>query len=169
MVIKPIPNYEGLYSATDDGQIYSEYSKKFLKQRLNRKGYWQVSLRKDGKTKTYETHRLIAITFLKNPNNLPCVNHISENKTNNCINNLEWCTYKYNINYGTANARRAATLGRPVYCKELDKTFSSISEAAREIGVNNNCLNYHLNKNNGECCYAGYHFKYTQKGELIKT
>ena len=51
-------------------------------------------------------HRLVALAFLPNPDNLPQINHKDEDKTNNCVWNLEWCTAEYNVNYGTANERR---------------------------------------------------------------
>lgn len=64
-----------------------------------------MSLFKNGKGKTHKVHRLVAMIFIPNPNNLPIVNHIDEDKTNNNVNNLEWCTHKYNMNYGTRNER----------------------------------------------------------------
>lgn len=58
--------------------------------------YYGVSLRKDGKYYNKSIHRLVAEAFLPNPNNLPCVNHKDENRLNNCVDNLEWCTYQHN-------------------------------------------------------------------------
>lgn len=65
----------------------------------------QVCLCKNGKITTYKTHRLVAQAFIANPDNLPEVNHKDENKTNNCVDNLEWCTSSYNKNYGTRNTK----------------------------------------------------------------
>lgn len=157
MVMKPIPNYEGLYSATDDGQIYSEKSKKFLKPSLDHKGYLRVDLYRYGKAKHYLIHRLIAMTFLENPNGLPAINHKDENKLNNCVDNLEYCTIKYNNTYGS----RIAKCSKPVYCVELNKIFPSIKAAGRELGISSGGLCVTLNKNSGKCCYAKYHFEYT--------
>ena len=66
----------------------------------------EVRLSKDGKSTHFTLHRLLAVHFIPNPNNLPFVNHIDENKLNNSINNLEWCTQVYNTNYGEGIKRR---------------------------------------------------------------
>lgn len=78
-----------------------------LKQRVER-GYLSVTLYSGSRDRHMKTgvHRLVAKTFIPNPNNYPCVNHKDENKFNNHVDNLEWCTYKYNSNYGTAIERR---------------------------------------------------------------
>lgn len=114
---KDIPGYEGLYQVSNLGDIKVLdrivncgiknnktviRKSKLLKQRINQ-GYYEVALSKNGKKRFLKVHRLIAITFLPNLNNLPSVNHKDENKLNNCIDNLEWCTIKYNCNYGTRN------------------------------------------------------------------
>lgn len=163
MEMKPIPGWEGLYSATDDGQIYSERSKKFLKLGLNKNGYQQVNLSKDGNYRRYYVHRLIAMTFLENPNNLPQINHISENKTDNSVSNLEWISAKENVNFGTRNERSSTTQGRTIYCLELEKTFPSINTAAREINISHGSLSAKLKRNNGKCVYTGLHFEYVNK------
>lgn len=68
-----------------------------------------VRLRKNGEQRRYSVHRLVAETFIENPNNLPEVNHKDENKLNNSVENLEWCDRVYNINYGTAHERACLT------------------------------------------------------------
>lgn len=90
--MKKIPGFNGLY-ATRDGRIYSKRIHKYLNLSVNeRSGYLQVHLDK----KTYRVNRIIAITFLENPNNLPCVGHKDNDRTNNRVDNLYWCTYKEN-------------------------------------------------------------------------
>ena len=99
--------YKG-YFATEDGQIWSEKSHKFLSQSLRGeidKSYLRVSLFIEGKKKTVDVHRLVAETFIPNPDNLPVINHKDENKYNNNVNNLEWVTEKSNANYGTRNQK----------------------------------------------------------------
>lgn len=117
-VWKDIPNYEGLYQASNYGKIksfdkvvrtlnqYGKESTRIIKGKIlipSGKKYLKVALFKNNKRKYYSVHRLIAITFIPNPNKLPQVNHIDENKHNNKVDNLEWCTSKYNCNYGNRN------------------------------------------------------------------
>jgi hypothetical protein len=100
---KDIEGYEGLYQVSNLGNVKSLYTNKnlsYIKCGRDRE-YLSVSLSKDKKLKIYYIHRLVAETFIDNPNNYPYVNHKDENKQNNCVNNLEWCSPKYNINYGT--------------------------------------------------------------------
>lgn len=83
--------------------MYSYKSKKFLKPVKNNTGYSIVCLHKDGEHKNYYIHRLVAEAYIPNPDNLPQVNHKDENKENNSLQNLEWCTHEYNNNYGSRN------------------------------------------------------------------
>lgn len=130
-----IRGYEGLYAITSCGKVWSYKRKKFLSQRLDRYGYLLVNLSKDGVAKTYLVHRLVAETYIPNPLGLPQVNHRSENKTENHINNLEWISVKDNVNYGTRNERAARANSKPVHCVELDRVFPSIKAAAKELGT----------------------------------
>lgn len=118
IVWKDIKGYEGLYKISNYGEVLRLKSydsrnhlrnARILKQRLNEDGYLQLGLHKDGKEKKFLVHRLVAETFLSNPNNYLEVNHIDENKQNNSISNLEWCSRKYNVNYGNAQKKRVAT------------------------------------------------------------
>lgn len=90
--MKEIKNYEGLYSVTKEGKIFGNKRNKFLRQRTNRAGYLVVNLSKNNILKTLAVHRITAQTFLDNPENKRTVNHKNGNKSNNNINNLEWCT-----------------------------------------------------------------------------
>ena len=116
---KDIPNFEGLYQVSNLGNIKGldryvnsaiknnnrvKRKGKLLKQ-YNKRGYFQVSLSKNHKRYYFNVHRLVAIAFLPNPDNLPQVNHKDENPLNNILSNLEWCTAKYNCNYGTRNSK----------------------------------------------------------------
>lgn len=87
------------------GKIDRVVKERILKQTKVSGGYLRVVLCKNGICKTFLVHRLVAQAFIPNPNNLPEINHRDENKQNNCIDNLEWCTYKYNSNYGTSKKR----------------------------------------------------------------
>lgn len=106
--MKDTPGYEGKYAITSCGRVWSYKHKRFIKSCLDpRTGYYQVCLypNKDKTHKIHLIHRLVAETYLPNPDNLPCINHKDENKANNSLPNLEWCTYNYNANYGTRNER----------------------------------------------------------------
>ena len=103
--IKSIKGFDN-YTIDKEGNIYSLLSKRYLKPWQDNKGYLIVELRdNDGKRKFKKVHRLVAETFIPNPNNLPEVNHKDENKQNPNVDNLEWCTSKYNSNYGTRKER----------------------------------------------------------------
>lgn len=148
---RDIKGYEGKYQVSNEGRVRSldrigirgyNYKGKILKSRPNKRGYMWVVL----EGKNYSVHRLVAETFISNPNNYPIINHKDENTSNNCIDNLEWCTNEYNINYGTANKRRGDSLGydkdnpfsKSVLQYTLDgkliKKWDSQAEAARQLG-----------------------------------
>lgn len=95
--MKDIPGYEGLYAATEDGQIWSYRRQRFLKPSINGGGYLKVALCKDGNPKTYHVHRLIALTYISNPDNLPEIDHIDRDKLNNSIKNLRWVSRRENV------------------------------------------------------------------------
>lgn len=161
---RPIPNYEGLYSATMDGRIYSEKRKIYLKPAVDEHSYLRVVLCRDSKPKTYKVHRLVAMTWIPNSDNLPQINHKNEIKIDNRVSNLEWISAKDNNNFGTHNERSAVSRSKPVYCVELDKTFYSISAVAKELNISVGSLCRTLNAHNGKCIYSGLHFKYVEKG-----
>ncbi len=91
------------YLISEDGKIWSNKTNKYISQRVGSKGYYIVNLSIDGKCKTFQVHRLVALTFIENPNNLPIINHKDGNKLNNSIENLEWCTYSDNTLHALKN------------------------------------------------------------------
>lgn len=114
---KEIPGFEGYYEASNLGRIRSldryitldgrwgKYTRfkpgKVMTPKFDgKRSYLMVMLSKDCQKKKYLVHRLVAMTFLKNPNGFSEINHKDEDKTNNSVANLEWCTHKYNSNYG---------------------------------------------------------------------
>lgn len=129
---KPVSGYEGFYEVSDCGRVRSvertvrssrgnatkRSPSKILKQVLLKSGYLTVELCKYGIRKKKLVHRLVAESFLDNPNNLPQVNHKDENKSNNVIDNLEWCSLVYNNNYGTINERRGKSIAK-AKCKPV--------------------------------------------------
>ena len=94
------------YLITEEGDVYStKYGKlKKKKQCTDTRGYKILDLYNNGKRKTYKVHRLVAQTYIPNPDNLPQVNHIDEDKTNNNVSNLEWCNNQYNTEYSRAKS-----------------------------------------------------------------
>lgn len=106
---KDIGGYEGMYQVSSFGRVKSLERKSqntkrhikehFIKQFDDTNGYLRFSMFKNKKKVTLSIHRIVAETFIPNPNNYPCVNHKDGNKQNNCIENLEWCTYKYNTEH----------------------------------------------------------------------
>ena len=114
---KDIKCYECLYQVSNLGQIKRISRKKFgrgakgntveriLKQEICNSGYLRVTLYCGGTAKRYLVHRIVGTAFAPNPDNFPEINHKDENKLNNTAENLEWCTSKYNSNYGTAKER----------------------------------------------------------------
>ena len=109
-IYKNINGFEGLYQVSNKGNVKSLVNNKGVAREKVLKpvignGYKRVRLFKDKTSKLYSVHRLVANAFLHNPNNYPCVNHKDECRTNNVVENLEWCTHKYNSNYGTSIER----------------------------------------------------------------
>ena len=99
---KDCKGYEGLYQVSDKGRVWSVRKQKIIKAFENSYGYMEIVLTaKNGKKKYERIHRLVAIAFIPNPNNYPQVNHKDEDKTNNCVENLEWCTPRYNTLYSS--------------------------------------------------------------------
>ena len=138
---KDCKGYEGLYQVSNLGRVWSIRSQRYLKGSYNKDGYIQVYLTaKNGKSKKEYIHRLVALVFLDNPNNLPQVNHKDEDKSNNCVDNLEWISIKDNANHGTRIERISKANSIPVYCFELDKIFYGAREAARELGINHSSI-----------------------------
>ena len=156
---KPIKDFEDIYEVSNDGRVRSLNHKrknkngfyiqkrKVLKCGINKKtGYKMVSLSKNGKSKTKYIHKLVAETFLDNPNNYECINHKDENKLNNEIDNLEFCTKKYNCRYGNRNKKIAEKLSKKINQYDLEgnfiKTWDSSVQIERTININqrNVCL-----------------------------
>lgn len=129
------------YLIYDDGKVYSLYSNRFLTQTLDKDGYLRVCLSINKKNKLFRVHRLVALTFIPNPNNYETVNHKDENKLNNNVANLEWLSRKDNLDYGTGRKRaglskQGGNNGRAKKIKQYDKQgnllniFNSGADAA---------------------------------------
>ena len=164
-VWKDIEGYEGKYQISNLGNVkrlhrivksgakYTTirvYEEKMLKQSLSKKGYRIISLYSDSGLKNHIVHRLVAQAFIPNPLKLPQVNHKDENKLNNVVENLEWCTAQYNNNYGTRNYRNAQAKSQKIIQKDLNgniiKEWESATEVEKQLGfeassIRKCCLN----------------------------
>lgn len=136
---KPVQGYENLYEVSEFGDIRSlcgRYGKnRLLKQGVGSKGYFLVTLCDKGKQKTVNVHRLVATAFIPNPESLPCVNHKDENKKNNHVSNLEWCSYYQNNIYGQRLTKSALKCSKPVRCVETGIIYPSSCQAMRDTGI----------------------------------
>ena len=162
-VWKDILGYEGHYQVSNLGRVKSIkfVKEKILKLSRDNDGYLKVCLYKNGEMKTYKVHRLVAKVFISNPNNLPQINHKDEDKTNNSLENLEWCDQKYNHNYGTINQRIAekhtnGKQSKPVLQLTKDGEFvrewKSASDVERNLGYSQGNIT--------KCCRGKYHSAY---------
>lgn len=122
-----IKGFENEYAITEDGQVWSYKRKKFLKLHTDRDGYVLVSLCKNSKVKDYRVHRLVAKAFLANPDNLPEVNHIDENKENNSVKNLEWCSRQYNNTFGKQCKAARSERMKAVWTPEMRERQSRLT------------------------------------------
>lgn len=130
---KPVRNYEGKYMVSNLGNVKSlNYNRTgeegILRAGKRKDGYLYVNLCKEGIMKTYQIHRLVAESFLPNPNNLPCVNHKNELKADNRLENLEYCSYSYNNTYNG----RAKKAGKKIAEKQRGRKQSE--ETKKKIG-----------------------------------
>ena len=148
---KDIEGYEGLYQVSNTGKIKSLKSwggnnERIMKPRNQGTGYLSIGLSKDKKCRQFLVHRLVAQAFIPNPNNYDFVNHKDENKTNNVIENLEWCTKSYNsIYYLNFNPKR-----KKEYAERLKKNPSPMTQRIPKTHI------YKVNQ-------------YTKDGEFIAT
>ena len=165
--------YEDYYEINERGIVRNKHTKQIKKATMKDNGYLVYTLYFDGKSKQEYVHRLVALTFIPNPNNYPQVNHKDEDKWNNKVNNLEWCDARYNNTYGTARKRSAETQrlngsydkakqrmivhnpskinpkrgGTNSNAKSIicdDRTFSCIKECAEYYGIKYSTMRYWL-------------------------
>lgn len=166
---KDIKGLESKYQVSNKGNVRSldmitNNGKQLRKGRIrklsmNKYGYKCVSVIVNGKLKSLSVHRLVALAFIENPYNFPLINHKDENRANNCVDNLEWCDFKYNSNYGNRNKKLSESIKKlnmnpinkiPVLqidkcTKKILRAFNSIDEAVKILGFNTRS---HIS----ECC-----------------
>ena len=182
---RDVPEYEGLYQVSSKGrvkqigQLYTDGRRgvasgegRIINPQISRTGYYFHQLSCSGKRKTVYVHRMVAMAFIPNPNNLPAVNHKDEDKSNNCVENLEWCTFKYNNNYGckwllrkhperdaeikamksygysvreiAAKYHLAQSTVRGILSRDFEEGQSEINQELRQLMINNDLSQYEI-------------------------
>lgn len=163
---KDINGYEGLYQISNYGSVRSlNYNHtgciKNMRLSMGTYGYLQTCLTKNNHRSTKKIHRLVADAFIPNPNNYKEVNHKDENKTNNYVDNLEWCSAKYNNNYGTRITRVSKEYLQLDLDGNLIAVWKSSKAIERELGFDRR----HINR----CCAGGrptaYGYKWKKAAE----
>ena len=171
---KPIKNYEGLYEISNLGRLKSlgtfRHKGKIKSIRQDKDGYLIATLHKQCKQQTVKIHRLVAEAFIPNPNKLPQVNHKDENKQNNCVDNLEWCTQQYNMSYGSFRSKVAEGHKKAIIQLTLDNKFikrwASAKDASQQLNLHATAIT--------ACCKGksyktgGFRWKYEKKEVEVK-
>ena len=160
-----IAGYEGRYQVSNTGKVRSlartrkgkfqsicPVKERILKQNTDKDGYKEVALCTDGKLKYFRVHRLVALAFIPNPQNLPLINHKDENPANNIAENLEWCTCSYNTSYSNYK------VSHPVICNGV--RYPSIRALSRAINSDCKGIRYRLQK--GGVFLGKYHITYAE-------
>lgn len=129
----PVPGFEGLYEVDTNGDVFSLRKNKKMAPTKTNVGYYEIHLYKDGKRTVKTIHRLVAETFIPNPERLPQINHKDETRTNNAVSNLEWCDQKYNLNYGTVNERMSRSQKGRIQSKEKSLRHSDFMKRYRRL------------------------------------
>lgn len=160
IILKPIIGWEGLYEISNKGEVYSVRRGKYLKPRLSMDGYKRVCLSKDGKGYEYRVARLVAETFIENPNDKKQVNHKDYNRTNDWYENLEWCDNYENAHYSYDNHKWDMPENYKVY------TFTNVynGDSFSIIGISNVAKKFACSKKNFKAIIA----KYANTGMYVK-
>jgi len=163
---KKTEGYGGIYEVSTYGRgrtidrvtvdcngMKRKIKKRILGLAINALGYPVMGMYVNGHGGGKTVHRLVAKAFIPNPNNLPCINHVDGDKTNNHVSNLEWCDHSYNMKHAcdTGLVKSPGSVKRRVrqlLNGQVVGTFESVSEAARSISINRSCVS--------RCCTGSY-------------
>lgn len=183
----PVDGFEN-YTIDTNGNVFSLNKKIYRKPSVSKQGYKTVDLYRDGSVKRFLVHRLVAQAFIPNPYELPQVNHIDENPSNNHVENLEWCTAKYNMNYGNGAKTRhlkidytkpifkeiarknGAVNSKPVVQydknKRKVKSYKSIADASRATGIDKNHISDCCNQKKYRHTAGGFVWAFERRDDL---
>ena len=171
---RAIQGYEGIYEVSNFGNVRSVdryldckiknvnkhlWKGRIISQQKRKDGRLTVALYSHSKRKRMLVHRVVADAFIPNPNNYPCINHKDENPANNKVENLEWCTYKYNNNYGTFAERRRKTMEEKGYwCGKKIKAVEQMGEDELRYCHHDDTDEYHDCLDYMECEECPYYY-----------
>lgn len=172
---RPAVGYEGFYEVSNTGKVarikgYHCRKRHIMSTFINNSGYVCTRLCKNHHNKTELVHRMVALAFIPNPNNYPQINHKDCCKTNNNVDDLEWCTGKYNSNYADHKEKQSIShiqnldknkLAKKVLCIETRECFLSTREIERKLGISHSQISACC-KNKAKTCH-GYHWEYIEK------
>lgn len=149
------------YSVSNHGRVRNDKTGKILALRSVAHGYLQIRIHNENGNRQFGVHRLVAQAFISNPDNLPVVNHKDEDKTNNDISNLEWCTQQYNVCYGNCIDKIISNMtgskkAKPIIIDGI--MFRSIKCAAAQLDLSVSGINYAVR--NGKTIYKGHSISY---------
>lgn len=187
---RPVVGHEGLYEVSNYGRVKSlprtvirrngsplPVSGGIIRPYINTHGYYHYNLYRNKKTRKVGAHRLVAEAFLPNPKKYGYINHKDENPLNNFVDNLEWCTQSYNINYGTCIERMKATKRRTIICRSVEqytrdglfvKEHRCARDAAKEVGVSDDAIMYCCNTNSQKTLPGGFQWKFKGSDKMIR-
>ena len=173
---KDIKDFEGIYQISTLGRVKRNKRKtrdgrnlkeKYMRPYTDWNGYFKVTLTNKKVTKHFFVHRLVANAFIPNPNDLSQINHKDENKQNNCVDNLEWCTRLYNMNYGSTQEKKAKKSRKQVNQYDLNgifiKKWNSIKEASNSLGINHANISSCCKNKYGRRSSGGFMWKYVKE------
>lgn len=177
-----IPGFEKLYEISNYGRlkaleriIHHKHKDEIRKEHFitlcNDKDNYKIAVLKgNGIKKTIKIHRLVASAFIPNPNNYKEVNHKDENKTNNNVNNLEWCSHSYNMLYGTRGIRTGNKLKKSINQYDLDGNFIRTWNGSKDIKKEINICNTSVLKccRNKQKTAGGYIWKFKEELKCIE-
>ena len=162
---KTIPGYEN-YDVSDEGNVRNRRTGQVLTPSESRGGYLKVNLRSEGVARSAKIHRLVAENFIANDRDRTVVNHIDGNKSNNRVDNLEWCTSSENnrhafLNHLSYRPDNSGVPKRRVVIIETGREFDSVSDCARFLEVASSNVSACLSGRRNTC--RGYHVTYADE------